>query len=457
MIKRFIIFAVFPYSSLLFAQHHTSCFDQDEKYFIESEMDRFSSHLGPQGSKSIASGWFDVSYYGLNLTIAINPQYLKGFITIKGVCREQGSALLRFDFMNSMHVDSVKVNGVLSPFTQNPTSIDIKLDFIFPSGLWLTVDIYYRGLPESTGFGSFMFGSHGDVPWIWSLSEPYGARDWFPCKDHPSDKADSADINVTCDSSFKVGSNGKLVAVINNGDGTRTHCWQERYPIASYLISVAITNYEQFSNWFYYSVADSMEILNYVIPEKLSLALTELPKTVDMMKIFSNLFGEYPFIKEKYGHADFGKGGAMEHQTMTSTTTYDESTIAHELAHQWFGNMITCRTWSDIWLNEGFAQYATALYLQNKYGSNAYWIYMRNEIGNALLAKGSIYIRDTTEVKNLFNRNLTYAKGAVVLHRLRRVMGDNLFFKSLYNYANHPEFKYKTAIIRDFQYPFVSR
>ncbi len=422
-----------------------------EKELFQSEINQHEKHLSIQKQNSIASSWFDVTYYGLNLTVITSPQHLKGIVTIEGICREPVSTILTFDLMNSLHVDSVKVDGILYTFVQQPASLDVNLDVIYPADMKLKIEIYYQGLPVGTGFGSFMFGMHSDVPWVWSLSEPYGARDWFPCKDHPSDKADSADITVTCDSSFKVGSNGKLFAVINNGDGTKTHYWQERYPIASYLISIAITNYQQFSNWFHYSPTDSMEILNYVIPERLSSALSELPKTIDMLKIFSDLFGLYPFIKEKYGHADFGRGGAMEHQTMTSTTTYEENTIAHELAHQWFGDMITCRTWSDLWLNEGFAQYATALYLEKKYGEREYWNYMRNQLSNARLAVGSVYVKDTAVVRNLFDGRLVYSKGASVLHMLRHVLGDTVFFNSMYEYANHTSLKYGTAETKDFR------
>ena len=157
-------------------------------------------------------------------------------------------------------------------------------------------------------------------PWIWSLSEPYGARDWWPCKDHQLDKADSADIIVTCPNGLKVGSNGLLRSTTDNGNGTTTFFWAERYPIATYLISVAIGPFATFSNWYRYSPSDSMEVLNYVLPSHLSLALGSLPKAVQMLEIFSRIYGPYPFLKEKYGHSEFGRGGAMEHQTMTPTS-----------------------------------------------------------------------------------------------------------------------------------------
>jgi aminopeptidase N len=343
------------------------------------------------------------------------------------------------------------VNGQVKLFTQNSSSFDIFLARSYTIGEILSVDVFYEGIPIATGFGSFVFSSHSGVPWVYSLSEPYGAKDWWPCKNDPSDKADSADIIVTCDSTLKVGSEGTLVSVVNNKNGTSTHHWKERYPIASYLISVAITNYVQFSNWFRYSATDSMEILNYVLPEHDSTARKNLPRVVDMLAIYSNLFGLYPFIKEKYGHAEFGKGGAMEHQTMTSTTTFDEDVISHELAHQWFGDMITCRTWSDLWLNEGFAQYCSALYRERQYGVKSYWTYINSQLDQAKLSHGAIGVPDTSSVSNLFNSQRIYSKGAVVLHMLRHVLGDSIFFLSLYRYSNNSALKYSTATIKDFQ------
>jgi len=315
----------------------------------------------------------------------------------------------------------------------------------------MTVETFYRGVPGSSGFGSFAFSTHGGVPWIWSLSEPYGSKDWWPCKDHPLDKADSVDVIITCDSTWKVGSNGILVSVINNGDGTKTHFWKHRYPIASYLVSITITNFVQFSNYFRYTPTDSMEILNYVLPEHLATAQASLPRTVEMLQIFSDLFGLYPFINEKYGHAEFGWGGAMEHQTMTSTGTFSENVIAHELAHQWFGDMITCRTWPDLWLNEGFATYLTGLYREVRYGTASYWSYINGLVNSAKSAQGTLYVQDTSNVSNLFNSNRVYNKGAMVLHMLRHVLGDSVFFQAMYNYAHDPRVRFGTASTAEFR------
>ena len=223
-------------------------------------------------TESAASSWFDVTYYGLNLDLSTNPGYLKGDVSIVGICRQDNSLSLTLDLMNTMHIDSVLVNGQECSFMQFSSSFDITLDHSYQSGEILSADVFYEGTPVPTGFGSFEFNSHSGVPWVYSLSEPYGARDWWPCKNSQSDKADSADITVTCDSTFKVGSEGVLASVVNHNNGTATYHWKERYPIASYLISIAVTNYTQFSNWFPYSKTDSMEVLNYVLPEDYSTA-----------------------------------------------------------------------------------------------------------------------------------------------------------------------------------------
>jgi hypothetical protein len=156
-------------------------------------------------------------------------------------------------------------------------------------------------------------------------------------------------------------------------------------------------------------------------------------------------------VKEKYGHSQFGWGGGMEHQTMTSIVSFQEGLVAHELAHQWFGDMITMRSWPHIWLNEGFATYSVALYNERKSGASGYWSVMNNEITRAKRAVGSVYVRDTLNIGRLFSGDLVYGKGAVVLHMLRHVMGDSLFFRALRDYATDHRFVFGAASTEDFR------
>jgi hypothetical protein len=433
------------------AQDRSGTSSRYDKSFFQHEMNRYRS-LFQQHPAEVASGQnIDATYYGLALRITTSPQYLRGDVTMKALSRQDGVNQITLDLMQSMTIDSVKVGGVTAGFSQHSSTFDVTLDRSYNTGELMTVEIFYEGIPGSSGFGSFEFSSHSSTPWVWSLSEPYGAKDWWPCKDHPSDKADSTDMRVTCDTAFKVGSNGRLVSITENGDGTHTYHWHEGHPISTYLVSLAITNYADFSNWFKYTPTDSMQVLNYVLPEHLSDAQTNLPLVVGELQIYSNLFGLYPFINEKYGHSEFGWGGGMEHQTMTSLGGFGEGLTAHELAHQWFGDMITCRTWPDIWLNEGFATFCELVYEEHKYGEGNYWGGINSDMVSAQQATASLYVSDSSSVGTLFDWNRVYAKGAVVLHMLRHVLGDSTFFHSMYNYANNPALRFSTAGTADFQ------
>ena len=424
----------------------------EKSLLMEREQER-SASLQKALATPPAANSIDVTYYRLGLTVITPPQgtLLSGSVLVRAVSLSDTLRQVPLDLSDPMTVDSVVMNGARMSFSHAFSLLWVTLDSMYPAGQLFEFTVYYSGIPVSRGFGSFAFGSHGLTPWVWSLSEPYGARDWWPCKDHPLDKADSVDILVTCDARFKVGSNGRLVSITGHGDGTHTYAWSERYPIATYLVSIAITNYVEFSDWFHYTPSDSMQILNYVLPEQFSSVRANAAKTVTMLEIFSRLFGLYPFIEEKYGHASFGVGGAMEHQTMTSTTTYDEFVIAHELGHQWFGDLITCGSWRDLWLNEGFATYSEALYVEQRYGFPTYKVYMRPILEGAKRAVGTLRVSDTSSVANLFNSNRVYDKGGAVLHMLRHVLGDPLFFASLQSYVADPRLRYATAVTEDFR------
>ncbi|HTY35796.1 MAG TPA: M1 family aminopeptidase [Bacteroidota bacterium] len=389
-----------------------------------------------------------MTYYKLDLKLSITPAMLRGSVMMTARCLTNGLTSITIDLMDAMTADSVFVGGLKVKASQQPSLLNIPLDRAYSSGETFTVVTYYHGLPVSTGFGSFNFSSTATgSPWIWSLSEPYGARDWWPCKDHPGDKADSLDVWVTCDSSLKVGSEGILASVTDNADGTRTHHWKHRYPIATYLVSIAVAPYTQLSGWFKYSPTDSMLVLLYALDA--TGAAASLNRTITNLQIYSDLYGLYPFIKEKLGNAQFGWGGGMEHQTMISLVNFSEDLIAHEMAHQWFGDMITLQSWPDLWLNEGFAVYSVGLYHERLSGSAGYWSILNRELSNAKNAVGSIHVQDTANVSNLFNGTRVYSKGASTLHMLRHVLGDSLFFKAILRYASDPRLRYGTASTED--------
>lgn len=443
-----VLFFLLPVSAL--SQYDPS---YDEGKGRELEAQRYSKLLKTEYKGTGEN--IDVVYYKLDLTLTTNPNYLKGIVTIHAKSLYDGTTSLTLDLNNNLSVDSVWSEGKRLSITHSANVLTIQLGKSYLKGELITLDVIYRGMPVSSGFGSFAFSQQSDgTPWIWTLSEPYGSRDWWPCKDHPNDKADSLDVWITCAGNLKAGSQGKLIEVRDNGNGTKTHKWKHRYPISTYLVSLAIGNYREFSNWFKYSPTDSMEVLNYVTPASETIAKRDLPITVKVLEIFSDIFGPYPFLDEKYGHAQFGWGGGMEHQTMSSMGGFSEGLVAHELAHQWFGDLITMRTWPDIWLNEGFATYSVPLFRERYYGKASYWTSMNTEISRAKNAIGSIYVTDTTSTSKLFNGNLVYGKGATVLHMLRKVVGDSLFFRAIKAYGTDQRFMFGTASTEDLREVF---
>jgi aminopeptidase N len=394
----------------------------------------------------------DVKYYKLDLNITYTPNYLRGAVTVG--LTSVGDNLSRFflDLANELKVDSVKAGAQKLTFSQENNQLSITPTQPIGKGQALSVTVYYQGKPGSTGLGSFAFETHGsqNQPAIWSLSEPYGSRDWFPCKDTPADKADSTDVWITAPKQFVSVSNGRLERTIDNPDSSRTYRWKNRYPIANYLISVAMSNYVLYEQTFRPTPTDSMPVTHYIFPEALSDNLRKvLDQTTTMLDVFTKYFGPYPFLKEKYGHAQFGWGGGMEHQTISSMGAFNSDIDAHELAHQWFGDKITCKTWEHIWLNEGFASYAEALFRESVGGTAAYRPYMSAYFLLARRATGTIFVQDLTNVDNIFNANRTYYKGASVLHMLRGVVGDQKFKEILQKYAASPV-AYGSATTEDF-------
>lgn len=394
---------------------------------------------------------YDVKYYKLDLTINHTSQTISGNITCNAKVVQSNVTEIYYDFINSMIVDSVLFNGNNTSFSRGTNTVVVQTNTSLNQGDDFTTVVYYHGTPASGGFGSFEFSSQGGNPLIWSLSEPYGAKDWWVVKDTPADKADSADIWLTVSTSLTPVSNGNLMEVVNNGNGTHTYKWHVSYPIAPYLVSLAITNYALYTNYYHYSPTDSMPVTHYLYPSSLNSNIPQLNKTPGMIEIFAERFGEYPFINEKYGHAQFGWGGGMEHQTISSMGGFGDGLIAHELAHMWYGDNITCKDWHHIWLNEGFATMGEGLIYEAWNGKAAYNSYIADEMYYAKFASGTIYVQDISSEWEIFNSYRTYSKACVVLHMLRGIVGDSTFFNILRTYSYDPSVAYGNAVTEDFQ------
>ncbi|MCH2231983.1 MAG: hypothetical protein MK105_16730 [Crocinitomicaceae bacterium] len=188
----------------------------------------------------------------------------------------------------------------------------------------------------------------------WSLSEPFSAYEWWPCKQSLTDKADSVGIKITVPSTCKAGSNGVLENVVDLGNSLTRYEWKHRHPIDYYLVSVAVAQYVEYNVYANPTGAASpILIQNYIYdnPATLNNFQNDIDETVDFMELFAELYGPYPFEDEKYGHCMAPLSGGMEHQTMTTQGWFAKSLTAHELGHQWWGNNVTCASWADIWVN----------------------------------------------------------------------------------------------------------
>lgn len=387
-----------------------------------------------------------VLYYEININIFLNPNYISASTKLL-IQRKLNSSYFFLNFANTLIVDSIKINNQPTSFTHINDKINLNY---FGMDSLINIIVFYHGLPIPTGFGSFVFSSFDGNPVVWSLSQPYGAQDWFPCKNSIEDKADSSRVIITCPDNLIGVSNGVLERVSVNQNDTKTYYWKNSYPISVYLISIAVSNYYEYKTYFHYALNDSLLVVHYIYPSQFNSLKSQLDKTINMLDFFTRKYTAYPFIKEKYGHAQVNFSGGMEHQTITSIGSFTDNVIAHELAHMWFGDYITCKNWHHIWLNEGFATYSEALYIEETIGKEGYDEFIRNRMNFAKNAVGTIYVQDISSLYEIFNPYRSYAKGSIVLHMLRGVVGDSLFFKILKNYLSDSLIAYNTALTENF-------
>ena len=406
----------------------------------------FSSTLTDNQNK------IDISYYKIEIDIDFDSEVISGAVEILGEVGMIQPDTFEIDLYDNMIVDSVRLFGEnISVFYHQNNLIKIPApETTLPEGYSFNIDIFYHGSPEHCGAAGLKFDMHQNIDHLWTLSEAYCARSWWPSKDDPSDKADSLDIIVTVPNQpdFIVASVGTLQN-IEQSQNTKTYHWKEMYPITTYLVSLAIYPYTVWSDQYISPLSgEIMQIDHYVFPDRYATSYSNYLLTSDMLILFSELFGEYPFINEKYGHADFRWGGGMEHQTLSSMGGSSQDLIAHELGHQWWGNLITCKSFHDIWLNEGFARYCQALWAENQGGKEAYHSFMNN---HAYYGSGTIYVEEPNSNSDIFLSGLSYNKASWVLHMLRNIVGDNMFFDILKSYASNDSLKYDAASTSDFK------
>ena len=430
-------------------------------------------------SQHILEYKYDVSQYILDLQINNSNFYIKGNVTINAKVSATSLDTFVVDLIDTvrpyqtyMVVDSILVDGVLNSFQHHDDFVFVPIGSPYSQNDIFSVQVFYHGLGKSsqlTNYNGISKSNYAGVIHTYTYSEPQWSKVWWPCKQVLNDKADSTTFFITTDSNNVAGTNGILENTEYLPNGKVKYEWRTNYPIDFYLISFVVgpmtvsSTYAKLPN-----TSDSVFLQNFLFPNaaEYSTHLIAIEKTKKLMYLFSELIGEYPFKNEKYGYCVIGsRYGAMEHQTMTTIGYLAMDTtankigkyyfwyVAHELAHQWFGDYVTCSEWNYLWLNEGFASYMEYVAIQNlESQENAtYWI---QDAHNSVKSKpgGSMHTPDSlaSDATSLFDYRLHYKKGASILHTLRyEINNDSLFFAVLKNYLS--TYAYSVASTTDFK------
>jgi aminopeptidase N len=448
MIKSKIVFLIVILTSTL------NCL---KSFSLESEHQQI---ISPESTALTLENKYDVKYYRIDLEVNDSTTYIKGSTSILFKIKSESLDTLILSLSDSLTVDSIRLNKLTVSYTHLEHQLKIVPSSPLRPNTLNTIIIHYKGFGPNNGAFSGIYNAKspvvGNGRLTWTLSEPYEALNWFPCKQVLSDKADSSDVNITTDDYLKAGANGLLTNVIHLPGNKVRYEWKSRYPIAYYLISFALGNYMDYSFYVHPdNSVDSILIQNFIYNDSAYFANNKekIDKMGELMKLYTRLFGPYPFAKEKYGHCVAPIGGGMEHQTMTTLSNFDFGLVAHEFAHQWFGDNVTCATWQDIWVNEGFASYAEYLsdqYLVSQEEANKWMKSAHNFV--EYKPGGSVFVPGD-EVNNenrVFDYRLTYKKGASIIHMLRQeINNDSVFFQVLKDYQH--DFKDSVATGNDFK------
>lgn len=395
---------------------------------------------------------YDVHFYALDIAMNNLTTSVAGTGEIHGTARENLDTVW-FELFNTLAITEIRLNGNPAPFVRQGSAVKVPVNITTGTNFVIATD--YNGTPPTAAtnpLGGSGMSNASSPSWgnqvTWSLSEPFSAYEWWPCKQSLRDKADSVSVKITVPSTCKAGSNGSLENTVDLGNGTTRYEWKHRHPIDYYLISVAVAEYVEYNVYANpVGAANPVLIQNFVYnnPQTLPNFQADIDETADFLEYFSEIYGLYPFADEKYGHCMAPLSGGMEHQTMTTQGFFEKTLTAHELAHQWWGNKVTCASWSDIWVNEGFASYSEYLMLSEMYAQQH--VADMNDRHNNIMSQpgGSVWVADSLNESAIFSSRLVYDKGAAIVHTMRFIAdNDEQFFEALRNFQT--EFADSVAI-----------
>jgi aminopeptidase N len=404
----------------------------------------------------------DVVHYTVNLDILdFNRKEISGFTDLQIVLKKDNLNQIVVDLL-SLIVDSIWIDEIkITDYSYDGSKIIIPLSTALPKGRAILISVFYHGKPsKDPRWGGFYFGDgYAYNMGIGMKSDPHSyGRCWYPCFDNFIDRA-TYDYFITVGQGFTAVCSGTLAEIFENKNGTITYHWNLKNSIPVYLSSVSVSNYIALKDTFI-GIRRAIPSQIYVSPEDSLLAVHSFKNLGEYLRAFEYMFGPYPWERIGFVSVPF-TGGAMEHatniavsETAINGTLDSEMLFVHEFAHNWFGNLVTCQSAEDMWLNEGWASYCEALFLEYHYGKQRFKDYVR-ENHKKVLSKTHIRDKGYRAVYGIPHEftygSTVYDKGFDVVHTLRSYLGDKPFFSSLKKYFEYFAFKdISTELFKNF-------
>ncbi|TGD58600.1 M1 family aminopeptidase [Flavobacterium humi] len=438
-----------------------NAFKQASLLFVMAGASFMSARAQTSGTSGSGAN-IDVKHH--NVYWRINPdstKYIRGTVTTKFLTKTANVSTITFDLNKTSFNNTglvVKYHGATVsksfPSSGNVNLLTITLPAPLANNVLDSVTISYRGVPpaasgEALGYQKTSFNGSN---YIYTLSESYEDKDWWPCKADMQDKVETMDITVSTPSAFKVATQGKLFKTVVSGSSTK-YTYRHQYPVASYLVSICVAKFTEFNRTPVTIGTTSVPVIYQLFNRS---SYTSILNALDFCKLelqlFTSKFGDYPFKNEKFGVYEFGFAGGMEHQTnigLSSGGLTSWSTIAHEVAHQWFGDAVTCKTWNSLWLNEGFASYMEVLAAEQIPSLGQSALSRRSSMkSSARTTTVPVYIANVSNSNTVWtgaNTTAVYDRGGMIVSMLRTVSGDTKFFEATRNYIADPNLAYQSA------------
>ncbi len=406
---------------------------------------------------------FDVTFYDISLRPDAGRKYLSGTTSVELIAIEDQLAEIQLHLIDNFTVSAITdAKKNILKFTHEDGLIKVWLATPGKINEKIRLNISYAGKPVEAirppWIGGINWSKDADGhDWIGLSCQGEGGKIWFPCKDHPSDEADSVFLHITVPEPYFCAANG-LLRSVDSDSGYLTYHWETRYPINNYNINFAIGMYGKVEQEYITETGEKMPVVFYVLPQSRQGAEKHVAMAIDMLQSYRKFYGEYPFAREKFGLVQTDYLG-MEHQTLNAYgNNYRYGKVfnseleldwlmLHEMGHEWWGNKVTVKDWSHFWIQEGICSYGEALYQLDKSGEDAYHKKMQ-QIRRRIRNKSPIVIHANATTTEAYNGDI-YSKGAYLMHTLRYVLGDSVFFSTLKQFATDPKYTYQNFIDSD--------